>query len=114
MEDINKVHLRGHLGGNPAVKVFENGKKMARFSFATKEKMKTYKGEDGIDVQWHYIVAWGEQATVVETQLKKGSFAEIEGRLVTRSYVDKNWVKRYHTEIVAHNILLIAEPKGNK
>src|SRR3954466_7979431 len=106
MSAINKVELTGNLGATPEVKTFENGRKMARFSMATKEEFTTHKGERGSDVQWHYVVAWGKVADKIEAELQKGSYITISGRIVTRSYVDKSGVKRYHTEIVANDVIL--------
>jgi len=78
---INKVQLTGNLGGNPEVRNFDNGNKMARFSMSTREDFTTRKGEKGSDVQWHYIIGWGKIAEKMETELRKGSFVSIEGRL---------------------------------
>jgi len=106
MNAINKVQLTGNLGGKPEVKIFENGSKLARFSMATKEEYTTRKGEKTSDTQWHYVVAWGKTADMVEAEFDKGSFVSIEGRLVTRSYVDKDGNKKYLTEIVANEAVL--------
>jgi len=106
MSTNNKVQLTGNLGGNPEIKIFENGNKVARFSMATKEEYKTRTGEKAEDTQWHYVAAWGKMAEQIEAELKKGSFVSVEGRLTTRNYVDKNGQKRYVTEIVANEVNL--------
>ena len=106
MSTINKVQLTGNLGSNPEIKTFENGNKVARFSMATKEEYMTRAGEKASDTQWHYVSAWGKVAEKIESELQKGSFVSIDGRLVTRNYVDNNGQKRYITEVVANEVML--------
>lgn len=107
MKDLkNKVQLIGHLGGDPEVKQLENGKKMARFSLATNQMYYDQKGEKVEDTQWHNVVAWGKDAERVEKFLAKGSYVTLEGRLVYRSYEDKQGQKRIITEIVLNDLLL--------
>ena len=106
MSATNKVQLTGNLGGNPEIKTFDNGNKVARFSMATKEEYKTRTGEKAEDTQWHYVSAWGKMAEHIEAEFKKGSFVSVEGRLTTRSYNDKSGQKKYITEIVANNVVL--------
>jgi single-strand DNA-binding protein len=106
MSTINRVQLTGNLGNNPEIKTFENGNKLARFSIATKEEYTTRGGEKSSDTQWHFISAWGKMAERIETELKKGSFVSIEGRLVTRNYTDKNGQKKYITEVVANDLVV--------
>jgi single-strand DNA-binding protein len=106
MNVINKVQLTGNLGASPEMKIFSDGGKLARFSIATKEEFMTRKGEKGLDVQWHNIIAWGKIAEKIESEFQKGSFVSIEGRLVTRNYMDKNGQKKYATEIVASDAIL--------
>lgn len=106
MNAINKVQLTGNLGNAPEIRTFENGNKLARFSVATKEEFTTRKGEKASDTQWHYVTAWGKIADKIETELQKGSFVSIEGRLINRSYTDKEGNKRYSTEVVANDVVL--------
>ena len=107
----NNVRLIGNLGMNPDVKELNGGKKLAKFSIATSE---TYKGEDGnkvTETQWHNLIAWGKHADVVEKYLKKGNEVAIEGKLSSRNYTDKEGVKRYVTEIIVNDLLLIGGKK---
>lgn len=106
MNTNNRVQLTGNLGNNPEIKTLDGGGKLARFSMATKEEYTTRGGEKASDTQWHYVIAWGKLAEKVESELQKGSFVSIEGRLVTKSYVDKNGQKKYATEIVANDVIL--------
>ena len=105
----NKVQLIGHLGNNPEVKEFDGGRKLAKFSLATNESYKKENGEKVSETQWHNIIAWGNAATIVEKFLKKGNEAGIEGKLTSRSYEDKDGNKKYITEVVAHEILLMRQ-----
>lgn len=107
----NSVRLMGHVGQNPEVKSLSNGKKLSRFSIAINESYKNEAGEKVTDTQWHNITAWGKQAELVEKLLKKGSEVAIEGKLTNNSYVDKEGVKRYVTDIVLNEFNLIGPKK---
>ena len=106
MNTINKVQLTGNLGSAPEIRIFENGNKFAKFSMATTEEFVNRSGEKTSNTQWHFITAWGKIADRVETELQKGSFVSVEGRLSTRNYTDKNGQKKYFTEIVASDVKL--------
>jgi len=101
----NRVQLTGNLGKDPEVKQFDNSKR-ASFSIATKEEYTNRSGEKVSDTQWHFVVGWGKVAEQIESELKKGSFVTIEGRLANRSYVDKSGQKKYITEVVASDVVL--------
>ena len=108
----NNVRLIGNLGMNPDVKELNGGKKLAKFSIATSE---TYKGEDGekvTETQWHNLIAWGKQAEIVEKYLKKGNEVAIDGKISSRNYTDKDGVKRYVTEILVNDLLMIGGKKA--
>tara|TARA_R110001592_G_scaffold186422_2_gene430775 strand:- start:676 stop:1014 length:339 start_codon:yes stop_codon:yes gene_type:complete len=103
----NKVQLIGNLGNTPEVINLESGKKLAKISVATNETYKNSKGETVKDTQWHNCVAWGKTAEIIEKYLQKGNEVAIEGKLVNRSYEDKNGDKRYITEIVINELLML-------
>ena len=103
----NRVQLIGNLGAAPEVKNLDNGNKMARFTVATSDNYTNKKGEKVSDTQWHNIVIWGKLAGVAEKFLEKGSQVVIDGKLTTRNYTDKEGVKKYFTEIVANEMLMI-------
>jgi|TARA_B110000459_G_C16164426_1_gene296617 single-strand DNA-binding protein len=107
----NKVQLIGNLGMNPEIKILESGKKLAKFSIATNESYKNAKGEKIEDTQWHNLIAWGKTADIVEQYLQKGNEVAIEGKLNNSSYDDKDGNKRYVTEIVVNELLMLG---GNK
>ena len=103
----NKVQFIGNLGNAPEVRTLESGKKMARFSVATNENYRNAKGEKVTETQWHNLVAWGKVAEIVEKFLTKGKEVAIEGKLVNRSYNDKEGNKKYVTEIQVNELLML-------
>ena len=103
----NKVQLIGNLGNAPEVKTLESGKKMARFNVATNEVYRNAKGEKVTETQWHNLVAWGKVAEIVEKYLTKGKEVAIEGKLINRSYNDKEGNKKYITEIQVNELLML-------
>jgi single-strand DNA-binding protein len=107
----NSVRLVGNLGMDPEVKSFENDRKLAKIAIATNETYKNDKGERITDTQWHNLVLWGAQAKLAEQILRKGDEIAIEGKLASRSYVDKDGVKRYVTEVVVNDFLKIGLKK---
>lgn len=106
----NKVQLIGNLGNNPEIITLDSGKKLAKFSIATNENFKNAQGEKVTDTQWHNIVAWNNTAEIIEKYLQKGSEVAVEGKLTSRSYDDKDGNKRYVTEVVINELLML----GNK
>src|SRR5690625_3748224 len=108
----NHVQLIGHLGANPEVKNFDNGGKVANFSLATSESYKV-KDEWKEDTQWHRIVAWNRAADRVLDQLQKGSQVLIEGKLVHRSYEDKDGNTQYISEVQIQNFVCLKGRKTN-
>jgi single-strand DNA-binding protein len=107
----NKVQLIGHLGGVPEVKEFGTGKKMVKFTMATNETYKNAQGERVTETQWHNVVTWGKVAEIAELYLSKGKEVAIEGKLIHRSYNDKEGVKRYMSEVQANELLLLGSEK---
>ena len=105
----NKVQLIGNLGNDPEIVNLESGKKLAKFSIATNEIYKNNKGERVTDTQWHNVVAWGKTAELVENYVTKGKEIAIEGKLTSRSYETKEGEKRYITEIVCDELLLLGK-----
>jgi len=103
----NKVQLIGNLGNQPEVITLESGKKLAKFTMATNESYKNAKGEKITDTQWHNIIAWGNTAQIIEQYVNKGEELAIEGKLTSRSYDDKDGNKRYITEIVVNELLML-------
>ncbi|MCT4582701.1 MAG: single-stranded DNA-binding protein [Flavobacteriales bacterium] len=105
----NSVQLIGNLGIDPDVKELENGVKVARMTLATNESYKNRKGEVVKETQWHNLVAWNNQATIAEKYLEKGKEICVAGKLNSRSYEDSNGVKKYVTEIIVSDILMLGK-----
>lgn len=105
----NKVQLIGHVGNAPEILNMESGKKLAKFSIATNETYKNNKGEKVTDTQWHNVVAWGKTADLIENYVPKGKEIGVEGKLTSRSYEDKDGIKRYVTEVVCNEVLLLGK-----
>ena len=103
----NKVQLIGNLGNNPEIITLDSGKKLAKFSIATNESYKNAQGEKVTDTQWHNVVAWNKTADIIERYLEKGNEVAVEGKLTSRSYETKEGEKRYITEIVCNELLML-------
>jgi len=105
----NKVQLIGKLGINPEVRALKDGKKLARLSIATKDVYKNMKGEKVVETQWHNLIAWGKVAENMEVFLKKGNEVAVQGKLQHRSYENKEGIKKYITEIVVMEFMLLSK-----
>jgi len=103
----NKVQLIGYLSNAPEIRQTETGKKMARFCLATNEEYRNAIGEKVKETQWHNITAWGKVAEITEKYLSKGSEIALEGKLISRSYTDKDGVKKYVTEVECSELLML-------
>ena len=103
----NKVQLIGNLGNAPEIRSTEEGKKYARFSIATNEKFRNANGENVTETTWHNLIAWGKVADVVEKYLEKGSEVAVEGKLIQKSYTNKEGVKKTSSEIQVNELLML-------
>jgi len=113
MSGVNKVILVGRLGKDPEVKHLESGAVVANFSMATSEKWTDKSsGEVKETTEWHNVVIWKGLAEVVEKYVKKGDQIYIEGKLTTRSW-EKDGVKRYTTEIIGKNMVMLGGGNTN-
>nr|WP_315213195.1 single-stranded DNA-binding protein [uncultured Flavobacterium sp.] len=105
----NRVQLIGNVGNDPEIKNLDGGKKVANLTIATNDSYKNEKGEKVEQTEWHKVVAWGKTAEIIEKYVTKGKEIAIEGKLTHRSYEDKTGEKRYITEVVANDILLLGK-----
>ncbi len=113
MAGINKVILVGRLGNDPEVRYTPNGSAVVRFSVATSEEWRDKNtGEKKERTEWHRVVAWDKLGERCAEYLAKGRQVYVEGRLQTRSYEDKEGVKRYSTEIVANDVQFLGGREG--
>ncbi|WP_396162402.1 single-stranded DNA-binding protein [Flavobacterium sp.] len=104
----NKVQLIGHVGQEPEVKTVNN-KKVATLTIATNDFYFNEKGDKVEQTEWHRITAWGKTAEVIEKYVTKGKEIAVEGKLTHRSYDDKDGIKRYVTEILVLELLLLGK-----
>lgn len=103
----NKVQLIGNLGNNPEIITLDSGKKLAKFSLATNESYRDANGNKQTNTDWHNLIAWNKTAEIVEKYLEKGKEIAIEGKLTSRCYDDKDGNKRYITEILVNELLML-------
>lgn len=106
MSGINKVILVGHLGKDPEIRQLEGGVSVASFPLATSETFNK-DGKKVEQTEWHNIVLWRSLADVAAKFLQKGKLVYIEGKLRTRSFEDKEGIKKYTTEVVAENFTML-------
>jgi len=104
---INKVILVGHVGKDPVVRYIDKGVAVASFSLATSESYTNKQGETVTLTEWHNIVLWRALAEVAEKTVKKGTQVYIVGKIKTRSYVDKDGINKYITEILGDTMLVL-------
>src|SRR3989344_1106970 len=114
MLNLNHAQVLGNLTKDPDMRFTPNGQAVANFTVATNRKWKGRDGApDGEATEYHDIVVWGKQAEAVVPMLKKGGPAFVEGRLQTRNWEGQDGVKRYKTEIIADNIIVLSSrPAG--
>jgi single-strand DNA-binding protein len=109
---INKVILVGNVGKDPVIRYFDKGVAKATFPLATSESYTNQQGETITSTEWHNIVLWRALAEVSEKTVKKGAQVYIVGKIKTRSYVDKDGVNKYITEILADTLLVLDKKQG--
>jgi len=109
----NRVILIGRLGQNPETKTIDKGKKVTHFTLATDDSYKNADGQRISEATWHNIVAWNGLADISDKYLKKGKQVAVEGRIVYRTYEDKNGVTKNITEIVLNDLVLLGSGKSD-
>lgn len=105
----NKVQLIGRLGQDPEITTFPDGNKMAKFSLATDDSYKDKNGQKIERTYWHNVIIKGGLVKVVESYVVKGLEIAVEGKLTNRSWEDQNGTKRYVTEVVCNELLLLSK-----
>jgi single-strand DNA-binding protein len=113
MRGVNKVILVGNLGRDPEVRYTKDGTAVANLNLATTETWNDGQGQRQERTEWHKVVAWGKLAEIAKEYLGKGKQVYIEGRLQTRSWEDKEGVKRYTTEIRADQMVMLGGRGGD-
>lgn len=110
--NLNKAMLIGNLTRDPEVKSTPGGQTVATFSLATNLVWTDQSGQKREKVEFHNIVVWRKLADICGQYLHKGSKIYIEGRLQTRDWTGQDGVKRYRTEIVADNMIMLDRQSG--
>jgi len=106
--NLNKVLIIGNITRDPEARTTTGGQNVTSFSVATSRRWKDKAtGEPKEQTEFHNIVAWGRLAEVVSQYTKKGSKVFVEGRLQTRSWEDQTGIKKYRTEIIAENLIML-------
>ena len=111
---VNKATLIGRLGKDPDIRYTPDGTMVTNFNLATDEQWKDKNGEKVQKTEWHRIVTFGKLAEICGNYLVKGKLVFVEGRIQTRSWEDKDGVKRYTTEIIASNMQMLDSKGQNK
>ncbi len=114
MRGINKVTLIGNLGKDPEVQYLEGNIAVVKFPLATTETFKDKTGKLVSQTEWHNVVLWRGLAELAHKFLHKASLVYIEGRLRTRNWEDKDGVKKYATEIVGENLIMLDKKSAIK
>jgi single-strand DNA-binding protein len=107
MRGVNKVILVGNLGADPEVRYASSGAAVVNFRIATSENWTNKEGGKETRTEWHRIVAFGKLAEICAEYLNKGKQVYVEGRLQSRSWEDKEGNKKWTTEIVANNVVML-------
>ena len=111
--DLNKVMLIGRLGADPEMRYTANGSAVTSFNVACSRRRTTPEGETREETEWVRTIAWNKLAEICNTYLTKGSKVYIEGRLQSRSWEDQSGQKRYSTEVVANDMIMLDSRRGS-
>lgn len=109
---LNQVQLIGNVTADPEIKQTPNGQFVANFNLATNRTWKDASGQKQDATEFHSVVIWGKLAEIVQSYVQKGKKLFVSGRLQTRTWEDQNGTKRYKTEIVADNLILLSGKSG--
>jgi single-strand DNA-binding protein len=104
---LNKVLLIGHLGADPESRFTTSGTAVTTINLATNESWRSGDGEIKEKTEWHRCVLFGKQAETATEYMKKGQLVLVDGRLQTRSWDDKDGVKRYTTEVICDSFTML-------
>ncbi|HUC81088.1 MAG TPA: single-stranded DNA-binding protein [Flavisolibacter sp.] len=107
MRGVNRVMLIGNLGKDPDMQYLEGNIGVAKFPLATTETFKDRSGKLVSQTEWHTVVLWRGLAELAQKYLHKGSLVYIEGRLRTRSWEDKEGARKFATEVVGDNLIML-------
>ena len=110
--DLNRAMIIGNLTRDPEVRSTPTGKSVASFGVATNRYWNDANGQKQKQAEFHNVVFWGKLAEIVGQYLKKGQRIYVEGRLQTREWTGQDGVKRYRTEIIGENMIMLSARQG--
>lgn len=111
--DLNRASILGRLTRDPEVKATPSGQSVANLGVATNRVWTDKSGTRQEKVEYHNIVLWGKLADIAGQYLSKGRRVYLEGRLETRDWTGQDGVKKYRTEIIADNLIMLDGPQGS-
>lgn len=111
--NLNKAMIIGNLTRDPETRTTPSGQNVASFSVATSLTWTDNSGQQQKKTEFHNIVAWRKLADICAQYLRKGSKVYIEGRLQTNEWTGQDGVKKYRTEIVADNMIMLDRANTN-
>lgn len=107
MRSVNKVIIIGNLTRDPELKQTQNGQAVTTFGIATNREWITTGQERKKSTEFHEVVAWARLAEICNQYLRKGKLVYLEGYLKTRSWEAENGEKRFRTEIVLQDMIML-------
>ncbi len=110
--DLNRAMILGRLTRDPEVRSTPSGQSVANIGVATSRVWKDASGTRQERPEYHNVVLWGKLADISGQYLGKGRRVYIEGRLETREWTGQDGVKRYRTELIAENLIMLDAPRG--
>lgn len=111
---VNKAIILGNCGAAPELRYTNSGVAVCNFNLATSDRWTDGEGNKQESTEWHSIVCWKRLAEVASEYIKKGTQVYVEGKITTKSWEDKDGVKRYKTEIIANNCQILSSASGNR
>lgn len=111
--DLNRATLIGRLTRDPELRSTTTGKTVATLSVVTNRAWNDQQGQKQEQAEFHNCVLWGKLADIAGQYLAKGRRVYIEGRIQTRDWTDQSGVKKYRTEIVGENLIMLDGPRGD-
>jgi single-strand DNA-binding protein len=111
MSGVNKAILLGNIGADPELRFTQSNKALLKFRMATSENYLAESGEKKEVTHWHNVQMWGKRAEALSKILTKGMTVFVEGRIETRTYDDKDGVKRSATDINASNLEIVGSKR---
>lgn len=111
MYSLNRATIIGNVTRDPELRATPNGQNVTTFGVATNLRWTDQSGQHQERVEFHNLVAWRKLADICAQYLKKGSKVYVEGRLQTRDWEDQQGVKKYRTEIIIDNLIML-DKKG--